>query len=682
MRGNSLRFFQPSVFIKTFLVFCAIFAAMLSISCKQLASFDPSVDGARVVVNKTFSAPTGLQASQGRKGKISLEWSPVSGARYYYIYCARSATAEFVKIGETDKNSFDDKVSAGSTIYYKVCALKSNGTQSAFSTIVKGTSLAQPVISGGKIDESTATISWFMENARGTNNEDNYEEFLKFEIFCVSGNEIKSKVFDPNLEEKSSYECTFYNLAGSTEYTFYVVAYLAKDQQSTEQSPKVNKNTLTSYTPLAPKFNASEGTSAKGVWLYVTLPEMVKVNTVTKNSQNEAVDESYPLYFKVSRAIEGSEIYEEVCDLYYNGTTTPPKEEEYKDSEKGYNAGREIKWFDESANLQGGVKYVYQIRSVVDTNYSKVVCSEGKEYDKTVCTPDDKASKAVGWKCALPSFKVNSPEKKYKKKDGNNVEVLSYEFGFSAEWEDLDKASEYKFAIKQNRKPWDAGDSDSGNDTWLENKGSKFFETLEEINSYKVKFGSESGLTFEDEGLYAYTLYIVPKNVENIEEINPSEAESKELCHAEAVDKILVTKSVNLPKPVFTVEGGFTNQVVLSVSNLEPNVKYEVIRTTILKYGIPTNSSEQKVIILPITESDVTKTEFTYPDTKESGNGVDSNCRYSYILKATDENRSYSLSESQEAETLGTPKVSFNSESLAYESRFRLTTFWRRRAMS
>lgn len=661
MRGNSLRFLKPSVFIKTFLVFCAIFAAMLSISCKQLASFEPSVDGARVVVSKTFSAPTDLTATQGRKQKISLEWTPVSGAKYYEIHSAKSATAEFEKIYETDKNSFDDKVGAGSTRYYKVCAVKSNDTKSAFSTIVKGTSLAQPVISGGTITESTATIFWFMENARGIN-EDNYEEFLKFEVFCEGGSDTLSQTFD--AKEMSSYKCDFYNLAGSTEYTFYVVAYTTKDQQSTEQTPRVNKNTLTSYTPLAPTFNASEGTSAEGIWLNITLPEMVKVNTVTKISPDEKVDESYPLYFKVSRRIVDTGSYDEVCSLYYNGTEFTTDPVKYQEGGAPYKAGETGAWFDNDTNLRGGEKYEYKIISYSDTaGYDTVVCPDGTKNNST-STPDDDDKlfkKAVGWKCARPSFKVNSPyDKKYKEENGNNVEVLSYEFGFSAEWNDLGKAGEYKFAIKQNRKPLDAIDSSAGDDTWLKNEKnkSKFFDTLEEINSYKVKFGSESGLTSDDEGLYIYTLYIVSKDVGEIGEALG--VEGKELCHTGAIDKILVTKSVNLPEPGFTVKGGYTNKVVLTVSNLEPNVKYEVTRTTILKDGISSNDSEE--ITLLETGNDVTSTTFEYPDK------VQDNCRYYYILKATDKNGEYSLSESQEAETLGTPNVSFNREALSYDS--------------
>lgn len=659
MRGNSLRFFKPPVFIKTFLVFCAIFAAQLFSSCKQLASFDPGVDGARVAVNKTFAAPTGVTATQGRKRIISLEWTPVSGARYYDIYCAKSATAEFAKVGETNKNSFDDKVGAGSTMYYKVCAVKSNGTQSAFSTIVKGTSLAQPVISGivDDKDDFSVTISWFMENACGVDGRSNYEDELKFEVFCEpknggSENNSQSKVVEAK-KKPSSYECAFENLASSTEYQFYVVAYLDKDQQNTESSPKVDKTTLTSYMPLAPEFTVSQGESAQGIRLFIKLPEKVMVQTETKLSPNKKVNEPYPLYFKVSRVIAGSENYEDVCDLYYNGTELTETPVEYEEGGKPYEVGKTVGWFDDYANLIGGVKYEYKIISCSDTNaYDKIVCPEGKENNST-STLDNKASKAIGWKSALPSFKVKSPVKTLSE---NKSEVLSYEFGFDAEWKDLGKAGDYKFAIKQNRRSLGAEDS-AGEDTWLD--GGKFFETLEELTSHKVKFGSNSGLDEKETGLYAYTLYIVSKDVGKIEEALG--VEGKELCHADAIDKVLVTKSVNLPKPEFTVKGGYKDKVDLTVSNLQPNVTYEVTRTTILKDGIPSNDSEK--IPLYETGNDVTSTTFTYPDE------VQGNCRYSYILKATDKNGGgYSLSESQEAETLGTPDASFNSEALGYDS--------------
>lgn len=654
MRGNSLRFLKPSVFIKTFLVFCAIFAAMLSISCKQLASFEPSVDGARVVVSKTFSAPTDLTATQGRKQKISLEWTPVSGAKYYEIHSAKSATAEFEKIYETDKNSFDDKVSAGSTRYYKVCAVKSNGTKSAFSTIVKGTSLAQPVISGGTITESTAIISWFMENARGIN-EDNYEEFLKFEVFCEGGSDTLSQTFD--AKEMSSYECKFDNLASSTEYTFYVVAYTTKDQQSTEQTPRVNKNTLTSYTPLAPTFNASEGTSAEGIWLNITLPKMVKVNTVTKISPDEKVDEPYPLYFKVFRRIVDTGSYDEVCDLYYNGTEFTTDPVKYQEGGAPYKAGETGAWFDNDVNLRGGEKYEYKIISYSDTaGYDTVVCPEGTENNST-STPDDddndKSSKAVGWKCALPSFKVKFDEDGGRTLSAGNTEVLSISFGFSAEWNDLGKAGEYKFAIKQNRKLLKASDSSAGDDTWLKNGETIFFETLDGINSYKVKFGSENdGLDDDEKGVYSYTLYIVSKSETEVDE-------SKVLVNVAALDTIQVTEDVNLPEALLDVEGGYKDKVVLEISKFDNEVKYKITR--IMLEGSPQEgeSKEQEFDLAVF---------YKRPDGKYEDNSVQGNCRYSYILTATNPSGAWKKSPSREAETLGTPDVSFNREALSYDS--------------
>lgn len=655
MRGNSLRFLKPSVFIKTFLVFCAIFAAMLSISCKQLASFEPSVDGARVVVSKTFSAPTDLTATQGRKQKISLEWTPVSGAKYYEIHSAKSATAEFEKIYETDKNSFDDKVGAGSTRYYKVCAVKSNGTKSAFSTIVKGTSLAQPVISGGTITESTATIFWFMENARGIN-EDNYEEFLKFEVFCEGGSDTLSQTFD--AKEMSSYKCDFYNLAGSTEYTFYVVAYTTKDLQSTEQTPRVNKNTLTSYTPLAPTFNASEGTSAEGIWLNITLPEMVKVNTVTKISPDEKVDESYPLYFKVFRRIVDTGSYDEVCDLYYNGTEFTTDPVKYQEGGAPYKAGETGAWFDNDVNLRGGEKYEYKIISYSDTaGYDTVVCPEGTKNNST-STPDDDDKlfkKAVGWKCARPSFDVKFDEDGGRTLSADKAKVVSVSFGFSAAWNDLGKAGDYKFAIKQNRKPLDASDSSAGDDTWLENKkkGSEFFDTLEEINSFEVKFGSENdGLDDDEKGVYSYTLYIVSKSETEVDE-------SKVLVNVAALDTIQVTEDVNLPEALLDVEGGYKDKVVLEISKFDNEVKYKITR--IMLEGSPQEgeSKEQEFDLAVFGKR---------PDGKYEDNSVQGNCRYSYILTATNPSGAWKKSRSIEAETLGTPDVSFNREALSYDS--------------
>lgn len=660
MRGNSLSFFKPPVFVKTILLSCAFFASMFFNSCKQLTSFDPNVDGVRVAVSNTFSSPTDLKATHGRKQMISLEWTPVSGAKYYDVYCAESATAEFKKIGGTDKNSFDDKVGAGRTLYYRVCATKSDGTQSELSATVKGTSLAQPVISGGDVEADSATISWFMENARAVDGTDNYESSLMFVVHWQqkNGGTPNEEILSAKEDFKNSfYEHKIENLSGAADYEFWIDAYLSGDQSSVESSPRVDKKTLTSYTPLAPVFTASQGESAKGIWLYITLPEKVMVQTETKLSPNEKVDEPYPLYFEIYRKVgemgEGdsdADWRSPVCErLYCNGTTTPPAEADYAEA---YNVGAKIKWLDESANLVGGEKYTYRIISHSDTeNYDKIVCPEGKK-NNSVPTPPNKATTALGWKSAHPDFKVNYSADGSRTLSADKTKVLSVSFGFGAEWKDLGKAGDYKFAIKQNKKPWTVDYTGNGEDSWLTKAGGEpFFDTIDEINSCAVKFGSESGLKTDEIGVYSYTLYVVLKDAA-IDDV--TDGGEKVLDSVKATDEIVVTDVVELPKAELKVQGGYKDNVKLTIA-FEKDVAYKVVRTR-----------------LDTTPQDVKEFEITVPENHgasfEYSDSVEGNGRYSYMLKAIADNGAFSLSQSREAETLGTPEVSFEKGSLSYDS--------------
>lgn len=663
MRGNSLSFFKPPVFGKTVLIFCALFLVLLFNSCKQLASFDPGVEGARVVINNTLSAPTwnGNGVTNGLKRKISLEWIPVSGAKYYDIYCADSATAEFKKVGETVKNSFDDNVVAGRTLYYKVCAVKSNGVQSAFSAIRKGTSLAQPVISGGEVNADNATISWFMENARGVDGIDNYEGSLIFEV-CYQpkngGAEI-SKIIHATEFANSSYEYTFEGLTGSTEYQFYVKAYLSGDQQNVEQSPKVTKETLTSYMPAAPEFTASQGESAKGILLSIKLPGWVMVNTATKDNSEEH-DEPYPLCFKVERQSEGEGTWAVAVDpLYYNGTTVAPEKDDYSDTDKGYVAGKTITWFDAGEDLQGGVKYTYRIRSFVDVGYSNVVNSNFNDTNRG--TDEKKAHTNVGWKSAHPAFKITYPEDGGKIFSDDGKKVCSVTFGFHAEWNDLGVADKYKFAIQQNRKNVGADNSDKGTDTWLTNKdGSCFFATLAEVNEHAVTFGSkEGGLSEDDKGIYSYTLYIVP-----VAETAATGDENIVLDSTKAIDEIQVTTDATLPEAKLKVEDGYKDHVGFTIEIVKPGAKkYTIVRTR-LENGQPTTDVVDVQEIVPSAEQDVAGE--TIKDIKDSS--VDEGQCYSYVLKAEAEGGACYSTLSQKAETLGTPTVTFEREKLSYDS--------------
>ncbi|MDE7291941.1 MAG: hypothetical protein K2N58_07840 [Treponemataceae bacterium] len=666
-------FLKPFAFVKSFFVFGAAFFAMLSISCKQLASFDPVVDGNQTVVgsggttSETTEFAFNLKATHGLVRKISLEWTAFSGAKYYEIYFAESSSAEFVKIGETEQPFFDDAVGAGRTGYFKVCAVKANGASSPFSSTVVGTSLAVPIISDGEVGESNANISWSMENARGIDGTDYYEKTLKFEVVCQpkGGSDGETKVLSASSFSGSSYSCEFTNLSSSKDYEFYIKAYLESDTQNYETSPTVDKTTLTAYTPLAPKFLASEGDNAKGISLLITLPEMVTVKAFVKDSEipNEKQDVPYPLCFEIYRKHEKAETYPEEpvggitangekCKWYYNGTELTKTSVGYQEDGKPYEAGKQVVWLDDDTSLIGGEKYDYMIISVPDVSYSEVVCQDDKLFDNSENkrTPVDKATTAQGWKSAPPSFNVKTGEDGGRTLSADKTKVVSVSFGFSAEWNDLGKASDYKFAIKQNRTPWG---SSSGTDSWLKNGETVYFDTLDAINSLVKIFGESGSLGENEKGSYSYTLYIVSKNDNGTEGI---ESESNVLDSMTARDRLVVTEEVNLPKAELAVQDGYKGKVVLKILTCEPGVTYSLERTKL----VDGKASGEKT--LPLSNVPGSGT-FNYDDTD-----VENNCNYSYILKAETASKVFALSKAQTAETLGTPKVSFNSESLNYDS--------------
>lgn len=668
-------FFKSSAFARSLFVFGAVFCATLAISCRQLASFDPVVDrGEQSNSNGgggggTSSGSTefsfNLKASHGLKRKVSLDWDSFSGADYYEIYFAESSSAEFIKIGESTTSSFDDNLGAGRTGYFKVRAAKNNGACSPFSSTVVGTSLATPIISGGEVNEFDATVTWSMENARSIDGTDYYESSLIFEVVCQSkdGSEGETKVFSSVDFAGSSYSCKFENLSSSRDYEFYVKAYLEGDAQSFEQSPTVDKTTLTAYTPLAPKFTASEGDSAKGISLLITLPEMVTVMTYLKDSENskEMQDVLYPLFFEVYRKHENAEKYstEPSRVLYYNGKefTNSPVEYAEDGDGKPYEAGAQAIWFDDDPNLVGGEKYDYMIRSVVDANYSKVVCPEDKQYDGKTSTPESMATTARGWKSAHPSFNVKFAADGGRKYSANKDKVISVSFGFSAEWKDLGKAENYKFAIKQSRTDWDNVSKDS----FLNNGETYFFDSISEIGTNTVTFGSESGgLGKDEQGIYSYTLYIIPKseNVDvekKIEEII-DEVESKKLDSMTALDRVVVTTDVDIPNAELAVRDGYNGKVILEVLNYEKGVTYSVERTR-LENNNPTADIKSFDLSASANGSFVQEDRTVQP-----------NCSYSYVLKATASSGVFSLSTAQKAETLGTPSVTFRKEEYAYDS--------------
>ena len=122
----------------------------------------------RAASTGTLPAPavTGGNDAQGRP---TLKWNAVSGAAKYEVYRARSLNGDYIKYSTVTGTSYTNisYIEDGNTYYYKVRALKSDGTAGAWSSIVSVTyraastgTLSVPAVTGGNDSQGRPTLKW------------------------------------------------------------------------------------------------------------------------------------------------------------------------------------------------------------------------------------------------------------------------------------------------------------------------------------------------------------------------------------------------------------------------------------------------------------------------------------------------------------------------------------------
>ena len=118
----------------------------------------------RAASTGTLSAPsvTGGKDSQGRP---TLKWNAVTGAAKYEVYRARSKDGDYIKYSTVTGTSYTNTsyIESGNTYYYKVRALKSDGTAGAWSSVVSVTykqTLSAPTVTGGNDAQGRPTLTW------------------------------------------------------------------------------------------------------------------------------------------------------------------------------------------------------------------------------------------------------------------------------------------------------------------------------------------------------------------------------------------------------------------------------------------------------------------------------------------------------------------------------------------
>ena len=117
-----------------------------------------------VTYKQTLSAPT-VTGGNDAQGRPTLKWNAVTGAAKYEVYRARSKDGDYIKYSTVTGTSYTNTsyIENGNTYYYKVRALKSDGTAGAWSSIVAVTykqTLSAPAVTGGNDSQGRPTLKW------------------------------------------------------------------------------------------------------------------------------------------------------------------------------------------------------------------------------------------------------------------------------------------------------------------------------------------------------------------------------------------------------------------------------------------------------------------------------------------------------------------------------------------
>lgn len=654
----------------------SIVACFIFFGCKGMLPV-PQVSQASDILlqgNKAIATPLNVTASHGQKRQITISWTPVSNAKYYYIYRAETPHSQFVQIDEAAGGEASKAISvpAGFSGYFKVAAVTGLGEISELSLASYGTSLASPVITDIQQDDeaASATIYWFMENL----NEKSYLSSVQFNVICYNpdGSE-KDHIL---LSKTENTFCTFENLNTATIYSYDVEAYLLSDQTASEKSMKVDKATAVSLIPQVANFTATEGTEKdQKVTLTITLPQMAKTPSTTGTGGTDLPGyEEKPLYFKIQRFNEANQIYDTVVDyLSFNGSTTPLN----KDHEDFglYTEGNTVTWYD--TNVERGIKYKYRVLSYVD-NYFE---NESTTTRKVVTHDPAKANVKTGWAANIPA--ISSTQVEYTKDIAANADdktitaeyIKSASLKLNASWESLGKEDDYKYVLVEKcfKIKSDNGDVEDKTGTeklLIQANGSTYFDSIADIKDFEINFNFSAPVVNENSsttdaaenasirGYYKYSIYVIPSAVA---EENPSpdlSIKDKALVSKEDSSTRLVFNG-EVPTPVLNVADGYKSKAIISY-NKQDKTTYKLVRETLDADGKVITGEDKTVDI----------TEFaTYEDeTLEAGKA------YQYTLYASTTGMLDIPSSTVRAYTLGKPDLTFDEAALDYST---ITLKWR-----
>lgn len=658
--------------------------------------------GAGTISTKAIATPENVRATHGRKGIITISWTPIFNAQYYFIYKANSPHDTYVQIDEAkaDATSIDIKVPSGTSGYFKVAAVDAYNNISDMSLAVYGTSLATPIITAIEEEEDTATVYWYMQNVSS----ESYLSTVRYDIHCYNADGTPKET--KTMASTTDTVCKFEDLNSATRYYYEVEAYIVSAQDSVEKSLKLDSETAVNLVPHAPEFSVSQGDYTDKIEIKIKLPEIGKILAQSgKNATNTSSYESRPLYF----VIEKREKIEGVTDgnynvivsyLNYKGTTSQLVTEStpkatYEDGSiwNDYTQGNEIIYYDSISTENRGIKYEYRVLSFVDYYYKGDVYNIN---EKIPVTHDTKKARVMdGWAAATARFFVSRgdssfeynevpegstemPEQKYKTADSVKFEL---------NWNSLGKESNYVYLFYEQRRKLKGDNGDVtdtiGNYSFVSYRGSCYFDSIEDINSftrlfeYKDPDNDPDNDNANSRGYYKYSLCIVPKTVKQSypdANVNVSAVYNSSFMVVNDLSNIAITNGTGQAiSEIISVSNGYKNKTEIKFT-YQDNATYKIKRTTLLAPNVVDTSVESVITELVKNSSSelnkftVNNDVATYVDTN-----LNSGKYYSYSLFAANDEFEDNESMGVTVETLGTPVVEFDKATADYKT---ITVTW------
>ena len=341
----------------------------------------PWSDVVAVTCRLGLTAPT-VTGGNDSQGRPTLKWKAVTGAAKYEVYRARSRSGEYIKYSTVTGTSYTNTsyIENGNTYYYKVRALKSDGTAGAWSSVVSVTykqTLSAPTVTGGNDAQGRPTLKWNAVSGAA-----------KYEVYrarSLNGDYIKYSTVTG-----TSYTNTSYIENGNTYY--YKVRALKSDgtagawssvvsvtYKQTLSAPAVTGGNDSQGRPTL-KWNAVSGAAKYEVYRARSRSgEYIKYSTVTGTSYTNIsyIENGNTYYYKV-RALDANGTagaWSSVVSVTYKQTLPAPTVTGGNDSQ-----GRPtLKW----NAVSGAAKYeVYRARSM-NGDYIKYSTVTGTSYTNT-----------------------------------------------------------------------------------------------------------------------------------------------------------------------------------------------------------------------------------------------------------------------------------------------------------